>query len=781
MSFTEFATNSPVITETNYDQVRIHAGEGAYTDTFNRGIVDSINRDAALETALTYMARSLPMFNTSNTLLYIPCDDGGYDAVNRGRDWYIANGNLESDLFVKDDEFEYACLPHTTIVNKLANITDFDNTFRTTEDNGGWTVVNNSGNTTTSGVKCATVTFDSADGLTISNLSRVSEPTGTVPADGYTVTVTSPKLTISALGFESTAVTKEISYSVSMYTSDDMRATNAKFEAIVSMFPSGNVSALPISETSSEVTYANGYDDRVSVLGVPVPSNATHYSVSVKVTYPNKISKQAFKVSDAMVILGDNNVSYTGTSRGAIYPVYNDVFSVSAANENNNFTVAAWCKFSSYEYSNKTSGDYGPLFIRVSPSSSVTTSVGIVQAHSSADSSFAFRVYLNKNGTKVYGNIVELPYELLGKYVFMAIRIRPDADYTLGDVVSDGTSMIVEASAVCDTDVYTSSISSADAPTVEDMSGAYSLIVGADVNANGTALRTSGVFDGRVAHIRVDKEWINNLELYVLSLSHRNGRYLKVDKEATYRDSRIGVNLIKNPTGHAGLKYWMAWFQNPTVAEQTPLSWGSSYLYFDIANTEKYPGRPASQNIPDNFGFFVDFADKIFGDCFVFSGTITRYQGQRIRTDSTLSNNCLIKVTPNKPYTLSWASYDDNASSSVYEKRIGLSWLEASGTYISDTSTRITLSDSAQYSSISGVAPSNATYAYVWCEIMCPVASEEVYVNRSVFAHLKLEEGAYPTAFSDDTSSNTAYRTNYHINEQDLVDIFGFDLHLRDE
>ena len=73
MAFEDFNKSVPVIAETDYDVIKIREGEGAHTDNFNRSVVDSINRDHALESALTYLARSSSLFVTANTKFISHC------------------------------------------------------------------------------------------------------------------------------------------------------------------------------------------------------------------------------------------------------------------------------------------------------------------------------------------------------------------------------------------------------------------------------------------------------------------------------------------------------------------------------------------------------------------------------------------------------------------------------------------------------------------------------------------------------------------------------------
>ena len=107
MAFEDFVTSEPVLASTDYDKIKIKRGEGAHTDNFNRGIVDSINRDAALESALTYLARSSSLFVTANTRFLSHCEGQGVDLIYANppilttpvEDTYATVGSL--DLYVK--------------------------------------------------------------------------------------------------------------------------------------------------------------------------------------------------------------------------------------------------------------------------------------------------------------------------------------------------------------------------------------------------------------------------------------------------------------------------------------------------------------------------------------------------------------------------------------------------------------------------------------------------------------------------------------------------------
>lgn len=135
MAFEDFEISEQVISATDYDTIKIKEGEGANTENFNRSVVDSINRDAMLEAALTYMARSSSLFTTANTKFLSHCEGQGIDVVSAVAPVLTTSA---ADIFLEDSNFLGAAWPQRAATNMMS-FGSSDSSLKTTS---GWSVNN---------------------------------------------------------------------------------------------------------------------------------------------------------------------------------------------------------------------------------------------------------------------------------------------------------------------------------------------------------------------------------------------------------------------------------------------------------------------------------------------------------------------------------------------------------------------------------------------------------------------------------------------------------------
>ena len=730
MAFTDYAISSPVITETDYERVRVHVGEGAYTDTFNRGIVDSINRDAALETALKYIARSTSLYTTPNTIFYVPCDNNGIDVVSGSS--CTLNIGSPADMFIADDEFDYAAWPFSATTNILVN-TGIDSTLRS---NAGWNIIRNDADLG------ALVVFDATSGLIVSTNSRHGDAPKPGP-DGYEVHVRSIERQISDLNFRNEAQ-KSISASVHIKTYEDMR--ECETEVIFAMRLKDQYGQSLGSYNSRSLKYKNSYDGIIKLENIAIPDEAVSFSLEVRVVFNNGVAKQCFYITDVMCQVGTVVLPYTKAARSSIYASYNNITELKQ-NKPKRLTLTAWCKFGTYTVSNAAS-EVGPLFIETS-----NRSIGIV--HPYADrTKFTLRAYYTYNGQKFYGDTVELPKEALDKYILVAIRLRPNDDPSVYLDTDVNTRYIIEVAAVYEDKVYTSTLPIEYCPFISTFYDKLSVVLGVDKSSSDTMYRTD-FFDNAITQIRMDDEWINNLELYVLSLSHKNGRYVNKDVETRVEElAPTSTNLLSNPTGHAGFRYWSVWLK---------ISATQYNKYADPSNAD----LPTKATMSDycNTGYDVLFNDQFAGDCFMYSGEAT-YDELLVSDPIAVSRDTLYSIS---------LKFVDYANSTSYERGIRVNWyktVDGVETLIEQGSRVMPLPYTGFINTYSEslTSPEDALYARI---VLYVKAGSKV--SKTIWKDIKFEQGDV-TAYTDDTSHNTAYRTSYHITERDLEEIFGFSL-----
>lgn len=133
MAFEDFKKSPQVISEVDYDATKVIAGEGATTDNFNRTLISSINADAALESALTYLARSSSLFTTNNTKFLSHCEGKGIDVINAVAPILTTQ---PEDVFLPDNTFIGAAWPQRAVTNMMS----YGSTDSSMKTQTGWSI-----------------------------------------------------------------------------------------------------------------------------------------------------------------------------------------------------------------------------------------------------------------------------------------------------------------------------------------------------------------------------------------------------------------------------------------------------------------------------------------------------------------------------------------------------------------------------------------------------------------------------------------------------------------
>lgn len=704
MSMTSFKTSTPVITETNYDVIRLHPGEGAYTENFNRSIIDGINRDGALEAALTYLGRSSAFTTTDNTELFIPGSDNGVDAINKIGPTVTASE--VSEVFTTDPIFEYTAFPQKSCIN-LASYSNVDATMRTPD---GWIV---SGMDKIGGY----VKFTNDYGVTVT-----TDNLPTLYTTG-TCTITHNKEDITTLGLNSG---DKVSFSFNVYTTTNLKDKYITVSGKLDFLDS-NGNTIATDGNAYTLSSVGKYNDRVRIENLSVPSNAKYFRFIFSISFSRSKSIGYICLSDIMVQTGEVCTPYVKTVHEESYLQYNDVVDLT-----NDVTILSWSKYSSYAMKNFSSY-MGPLFIKFG-----NVIIGGVHSDKYVAGTknigpLNLQVYINSNGnvSKYTSNSSDFTVydSYIDDYILSAIRIRKKdiSEYTGSAKTMD--EYIVEYVAVNGKSICKSSVT-IPCSLIDGNTG--TIIVGGDKLPGVSFIGHTTIFNSSVAQIRYEKEWVNDLELYVLSLSkkplhitHSNSNNSDVTSILT-----VGCNLIENPTAHSGLYNW-------------------------------------DTNYSDS-GFSFSF-DSDIGDCFIWSGTATKgneyletsnyipvISGEKYTLQAITSSS--IGTTGNASIEVNWykfSSRENNAGDVVG------AYDSVSGSYTCYINSNYTTENTI----LSTVVPSTATHAKIRLKV--PKGANS---SKLLWSKLKFERGS-ATIFSDDTRAGTAWRTAYYADEVDIAAI----------
>lgn len=506
MAFEDFIKYTPVITETDYETIRIHEGEGAHTDNFNRSVVDSINRDTALESALTYLARSSSLFVTANTRFISHCEGQGVDLIKSVAPVLTTSAE---DMFLADNTFIGAAWPQRAATNMMM----YGEINSKLTSRMGWTVNNPA--------EIGATIISSQDGYTV--VSTLHNTNDITPGD---ITFTSLVIPITVDG---TNTLNKISAGLTMITNNNMQLTNTGFIFTFRMLDSDNT----VVATKSTSVKAAQYNGVVGIENMDIPDTATKFQVVLQISFDAKDSYAEFTLKNVMVQAGGILAPYTETTRQQCTCEYRKVIDPSQGN----ITAMCWSIFKPYSLATHA-GPIGPLFIKMN-------NMTIGGVHRAKDGErLVFALYINENGKATYGNEIVIPNSYLGSYMLSAIRIRPTEE--------DASKSFVELSMVAGEEVYKSQLV---VDTVKITSG--DLILGTDHLG-------ADFFNGPVSEVRYDTEWINDMELYIIALAKKAFSYKRsndlgpADSGETIREAldKVGVNLILNPSAKLAFVGW---------------------------------------------------------------------------------------------------------------------------------------------------------------------------------------------------------------------------------
>ena len=548
MAFEDFIKYTPVITETDYETIRIHEGEGAHTDNFNRSVVDSINRDTALESALTYLARSSSLFVTANTRFISHCEGQGVDLIKSVAPVLTTSAE---DMFLADNTFIGAAWPQRAATNMMM----YGEINSKLTSRMGWTVNNPA--------EIGATIISSQDGYTV--VSTLHNTNDITPGD---ITFTSLIIPITVDG---TNTLNKISAGLTMITNNNMQSTNTEFTFTFRMLNSANT----VVATKSTSVKAAQYNGVVGIENMDIPATATKFQVVLQISFDAKDSYAEFTLKNVMVQAGGILAPYTETTRQQCTCEYRKVIDPSQGN----ITAMCWSIFKPYSLATHA-GPIGPLFIKMN-------NMTIGGVHRAKDGErLVFALYINENGRATYGNEIVIPGSYLGSYMLSAIRIRPTEE--------DASKSFVELSVVAGEEVYKSQLV---IDTVKITSG--DLILGTDHLG-------ADFFNGPVSEVRYDTEWINDMELYIIALAKKAFSYKRsndlgpADSGETIRETldKIGVNLILNPSAKLAFVGWHDYPESNFTISHNDTYAGNCFVWVGnstakhVINSEPMPIKP---------------------------------------------------------------------------------------------------------------------------------------------------------------------------------------------
>lgn len=652
MAFEDFEISEQVISATDYDTIKIKEGEGANTENFNRSVVDSINRDAMLEAALTYMARSSSLFTTANTKFLSHCEGQGIDVVSAVAPVLTTSA---ADIFLEDSNFLGAAWPQRAATNMMSFGTS-DSSLKTTS---GWSV-NNDPN-------IGAVVISTTEDYT--NISTKNKTDDIVPGD---VIFTSAEIPLTDTG---SATLNKISGGFTLQTNDNMMSTSTEVQWTFNLLSDDGTTV----GTHSTSVIRGSYDGVVGIENIDIPQGATKFQVVIRIMFKAANSRAEFTIKNVMVQSGGILAPYTATTRQQCTCQYNDVINP----DNGNITVMCWSIFKEYSMSTHA-GPIGPVFI-----SMPQLKVGGVH-RAQAGTNMVFSLYVNDLSTSTvsYGTEFTVPQEYLGQYLLSALRIRPSEE-------APGKS-IVEFAMCAGPNIYKSQL------TVNT-----TLVDDADIIL-GTDQVSTDFFNGPVTEVRYDTEWVNDVELYIISLAKKAFSFKTsndlgaADAGETVLDTldKVGVNLLLNPSGRLAYVGW--------------------------------------NNYPET-NFTTVHNDVYAGNCFVWVGA--NAPAASIDSDE-------VAVKPSNLYTLRAVMY--SAENSTGEAGVGVSWLDSDGEEISSSQINITHINQPRYYSLSVVAPADAVSAKVYMYTL-----ENLSTTRLTWSRIKFEMGD-ATQYTDDSGAGYA-------------------------
>lgn len=648
--FEDFSSNTPVITATDYDKIKIKSGEAATTENFNRSVVDSINRDIKMEAAMTYMARSSSLFTTNNTRFLSHCEGQGIDVIGLQAPELTTK---PEDVFLDDSTFIGAAWPQRAATNMMS-YGSADSALKTLT---GWTV------NVTDGLK-ANVTAAAETYLQVSTMDIYDD---IVPGD---VTITSPVIPLT--GIENAL--NKVSGGFTLTTSSNMVSTATEVQYRFKILASDQVTQVASHDTS---IIKGSYDGVVGIENIDVPSSGKYFQVQMTVRFKNSDSRALFTFKNVMVQAGGILSPYTTTTRQQCTCEYKNIIQPSLGN----ISLLNWSIYKPYSLATHA-GPIGPAFISMG-------NVKIGGVHRSKDgTNLVFSLYIYDDGNVTYSDEFTVPNQYLGEYLLNCLRIRPQEE--------NPEKSIVEYAIIAGPEIYSAQLLIDTSKVTKG-----DIILGTDrINAD--------YFNGPVTEVRYDQEWINDIELYIISLAKKAFSFKKsndlgaADAGESVQDvlDKVGVNLILNPTARLAYIGWNDYNKE----------------FFSPVHNDTYAGN-----------------------CFLWVGTPA--EESRVYSDT-------IGIKPSQLYTFRAVMYSQEGSSG--EAGIGITWYNTEGAEISTTKTNITHVYQPKYVSTAAVAPADAVSAKVFMYAM-----PNLNTLRLTWSKLKFEMGD-ATLFSDDSGAGYA-------------------------
>lgn len=652
MAFEDFKKSPQVISEVDYDATKVIAGEGATTENFNRTLISSINADAALESALTYLARSSSLYTTNNTKFLSHCEGKGIDVINAVAPILTTQ---PEDVFLPDNTFIGAAWPQRAVTNMMS----YGSTDSSMKTQTGWSITIPEG----TGVS---IISTSDDYTQVSNLNKADD---IIPGDVVLSTAVVP---ITDAGAESL---NKISGGFTFITTYNMMSTGTE---LIYTFDMLNDSGAVVK--TQDVSLIRGeYNGVVGLESIDIPQGATKFQIHIRIKFKNSDSRASFTLKNVMVQTGGILSPYTAVQRQQCTVRYNNISNP----DNGDITAMCWCTFKPYTLATHA-GPIGPLFVAM-PDIKIG---GVHRAKDGYTLTLCLYISHTDGGEVEYGPEFTIPDEYQDNYLLSAVRIRPSEE-TAGK-------SIVEFAVCAGPTIYKSELL-IDSTLIKQ----GDFILGTDFGA-------TDFFNGPVTEVRYDTEWINDTELYIISLAKKAFSFKKSndlgasDAGDSIQDTldKVGVNLILNPTGRLAFIGWNNYPEN----------------YFSVIHNDAYAG---------NAFLWVGNADNDY---------------------QIISNQMNVKAS--NVYTMRAVMYSDQNSAG--EAGIGVTWYTQEGTEISTSKINMTHIATPKYYSLSVVAPSNAVSASVFMYV-----TKTLKTTRLTWSRLKFEMGD-ATQFTDDSGAGYA-------------------------
>lgn len=506
----------------------------------------------------------------------------------------------------------------------------------------------------------------SDDYTQVSNLNKADD---IIPGD---VVLSTAIIPITDAGAESL---NKISGGFTFITTYNMMSTGTE---LIYTFDMLNDSGAVVK--TQDVSLIRGeYNGVVGLENIDIPQGATKFQIHIRIKFKNSDSRASFTLKNVMVQTGGILSPYTAVQRQQCTVRYNNISNP----DNGNITAMCWCTFKPYTLATHA-GPIGPLFVAM-PDIKIG---GVHRAKDGYTLTLCLYISHTDGGEVEYGPEFTIPDEYQDNYLLSAVRIRPSEE-TAGK-------SIVEFAVCAGPTIYKSELL-IDSTLIKQ----GDFILGTDFGA-------TDFFNGPVTEVRYDTEWINDTELYIISLAKKAFSFKKSndlgasDAGDSIQDTldKVGVNLILNPTGRLAFIGWNNYPEN----------------YFSVIHNDAYAG---------NAFLWVGNADNDY---------------------QIISNQMNVKAS--NVYTMRAVMYSDQNSAG--EAGIGVTWYTQEGTEISTSKINMTHIATPKYYSLSVVAPSNAVSASVFMYV-----TKTLETTRLTWSRLKFEMGD-ATQFTDDSGAGYA-------------------------